>query len=47
VFRFDALVEFPNLDSGRALIGAMELNREEIVLNTQPLQTRLKTNDDA
>jgi len=39
------LLKFPDLDSGRALIGAMKLNREEIVLTTQPLQAKLKIDD--
>ncbi len=32
----EALLEFLDLDSSRALVGAIKLNREEIVLVTQP-----------
>ncbi len=47
VLRFEALLKFLNLDSGSALVGAIKLNNEEIVLATQPLQTKLKIHDGA
>ncbi len=40
VFGLEASLKFPDLDSGRALVGAIKLNREEIILPTQPLQAR-------
>ncbi len=43
----EAMLEFLDLDSGRALVRAIELNRVEIILATQPLQAKLKTDDGA
>ncbi len=42
---FEALLKFLNLDSGSALVGAIKSNNEEIVVATQPLQTKLKISD--
>ncbi len=47
MFGLEAPLKFPDLDSGKALVGAIKLNREEIVLAIQPLQARLKKNDGA
>jgi len=43
----EAPLEFLDLNSGRALVGAIELSRKEIVLATQALQVNLKTDNDA
>jgi hypothetical protein len=45
VFGLEALLEFLDLNNGRALVGAIELSKEEIVLAIQALQTNLETND--
>jgi hypothetical protein len=45
VLGFEALLKFLNLDSGSALVGAIKSNNEEIVVATQPLQTKLKISD--
>ncbi len=37
--------EFPDLDSGRGLIGVIELSREKNVLAIQTLQGNLEIND--
>jgi hypothetical protein len=47
VSRFEAPLKFLDLDSGSALVGAIKLNNEEIVLATQPLQAKLKIDDGA
>jgi hypothetical protein len=43
----EAPLEFLDLNSGRALVGAIELSIKEIVLATQALQVNLKTDNDA
>jgi hypothetical protein len=43
VFGLEALLKFLDLDSGRALVGVIELSRKEIVLTIQALQASLKT----
>jgi hypothetical protein len=45
VSRLEAPLKFLDLNSGRALVGAIKLNREEIVLIVQPLQAKLKIDD--
>ncbi len=45
VSRLEASLKFLDLNSGRALVGAIKLNREEIVLIVQPLQAKLKIDD--
>ncbi len=45
VSRLEAPLEFLDLDNGRALVGAIELNRKQIVLATQALQANLEKND--
>jgi hypothetical protein len=45
VTRLKALLQFIDLDNGRALVGAIKLYKEEIVLAAQPLQARLKIDD--
>ncbi len=45
VTRLEALLQFIDLDNGRALVGAIKLYKEEIVLAAQPLQARLKIDD--
>ncbi len=47
VSKFEAPLNFPDLDSGSALVGAIKLNSEEIVLATKPLQAKLKVDDGA
>ncbi len=43
MFGLEALLEFLDLDSGKALVGVIELSRKEIVLTTQALQANLET----
>jgi len=43
VFGLEALLEFLDLDSGKALVGVIELSRKEIVLTTRALQANLET----
>jgi hypothetical protein len=45
VSRLETPLEFLDLGSGRALVGAIELSRKEIVLATQALQANLETDD--
>jgi hypothetical protein len=45
VSRFKVPFEFLDLDNIRVLVGAIELNREEIVLATQALRTSLEMDD--
>ncbi len=45
MFRLEVPFEFLDLDNVRMLVGAIELNREEIVLGTQALSASLEMDD--
>ncbi len=45
MFGLEAPLEFPNLESSRALVGAIELNKEESLLVVQALCGNLGIDD--